>query len=175
MDKPDGECVVNAINLSLATNLGVALRARERQIATAESCTGGGIAEVITRVPGSSAWFEYGFVTYSNIAKIRLLDVDPAILKQSGAVSEAVVRSMALGAMRNAQSYCAVAVSGIAGPGGGTPAKPVGTVWLAWCSERTVRAECRGFGGDRDAVREQTVQAALEGMLQLLATEDKTP
>ncbi len=127
---------------------------------------------MITRVPGASAWFECGFVTYSNTAKTRVLGVDPAVLQKVGAVSEAVVQSMAQGAMQRAQSYCAVAVSGIAGPGGGTPAKPVGTVWLAWCSERTVHVEHRLFAGTRDAVREQTVQAALEGMIRLLAQED---
>lgn len=162
---------VSSTILSLATRLGTMLQAKAALVTTAESCTGGGIAEAITRVPGSSAWFECGFVTYSNSAKIQLLGVDPELMKTVGAVSDAVVRAMAAGAMLRARSDYAVAVSGIAGPGGGSPAKPVGTVCLAWLSRSAVRAERLRFAGDRDAVRQQSVHTALEGLIRLMEDE----
>lgn len=152
-----------ALNV-LAAALGAALKARGARVTTAESCTGGGIAEAITRVPGSSAWFDQGWVTYSNAAKQRLLNVSAEVLTQHGAVSEAVVRAMAEGARAAAQADWAVAVSGIAGPDGGTPDKPVGTVWLAWAGPAGTEAERHVFPGDRAAVRAATVRTALDAL-----------
>lgn len=152
---------------ALAARLGENLQARGEQVTTAESCTGGGIAEAITRVAGSSAWFEAGFVTYSNRQKHLQLDVPMALFECNGAVSEAVVSAMARGAQARSGARYAVAVSGIAGPGGGTPDKPVGTVWLAWRDGERAYAGCRHFTGDRAAVRRQTVECALVGLLRL--------
>ena len=151
----------------LSTRLGEHLRDLNAQVSTAESCTGGGIAEAITRVPGSSAWFEAGYVTYSNAQKTRQLQVAANLFDSVGAVSEEVVRAMAAGAQAASGARFAVAVSGVAGPDGGSPAKPVGTVWLAWADGPQVRCERRRFDGDREAVRRQAVIAALEGLLQL--------
>jgi len=152
-----------------AMRLGKRLLASGRVVATAESCTGGWIAKVLTDVPGSSAWFGEGFVTYSNEAKRRRLGVPSGVLSDDGAVSEAAVRAMAAGALKRSGADLAVAVSGIAGPGGGVPGKPVGTVWLCWGIRqgKTVRlmTRLRNFRGDRDAVRRKTVQAALLGLL----------
>lgn len=157
--------------LSLSRQLGGCLAQRGWRVATAESCTGGGIAAAITEVPGSSSWFEYGLVTYANRAKQSLLGVPADVLTNEGAVSEPVVRAMALGALRVSEADLAVAVSGIAGPDGGSPDKPVGRVWFAWaCSgsgEPQVQTQCRTFSGDRRAVREQTVLCALEGLIAL--------
>jgi nicotinamide-nucleotide amidase len=143
-----------------------ALRRRGWHLASAESCTGGLIAAACTAVAGSSDWFERGFVTYSNTAKTEMLGVDPALIAAQGAVSEAVARAMALGAVLRAQVELGVAVTGIAGPGGATPGKPVGTVWLAVAqrgsgAEPRVHAERLQLAGDRSAVREQTVRQAL--------------
>lgn len=151
----------------LSTRLGEHLRRFDAQVSTAESCTGGGIAEAITRVPGSSAWFEAGYVTYSNSQKTRQLGVPEALFSQVGAVSQEVVEAMARGAQAGSGARFAVAVSGIAGPDGGSPAKPVGTVWLAWADGERVSSERRHFDGDRESVRRQTVIAALDGLLQL--------
>ena len=143
-----------------------ALRQRNWRIATAESCTGGLIAAACTSVAGSSDWFERGFVTYSNAAKIEMLGVDAALIAAQGAVSEAVARAMALGAIGRAQVDLSVAVTGIAGPGGATPGKPVGTVWLAlaWrdaAGALQVTTQHLQLDGDRAAVREQTTRHAL--------------
>jgi nicotinamide-nucleotide amidase len=138
-----------------------ALRARGWRLAAAESCTGGLIAAACTAVAGSSDWFERGFVTYSNAAKTELLGVDTALIAAHGAVSEPVARAMAEGALARAPVQLAVAVTGIAGPGGAVPGKPVGTVWLAWGTAAGVQAERLQLGGDRSAVREATVAAAL--------------
>lgn len=149
-----------------AARLGKRLADKRLRVTTAESCTGGGIAEAITRVSGSSAWFESGFVTYANASKAGLLGVSEADLASHGAVSEVVVRAMAQGALRLAAADLAVAVSGIAGPDGGSPEKPVGTVWFAWAAaDGKLVSECRRFGGNRRAVRAQTVLRALEGLL----------
>lgn len=147
-----------------AKNLGAQLKAAGLMMATAESCTGGWIAQCMTAIPGSSAYFDAGFVTYSNQAKERMLNVDPVTLQQFGAVSRQVVEEMALGALRNSQAQVSVAVSGIAGPDGGSAEKPVGTVWLAWANGERVRSDCFHFKGDREAVRYQTVMVALMGM-----------
>lgn len=149
----------------LAARLGVTLKAHGATVTTAESCTGGGIAEAVTRIPGSSAWFGQGWITYSNDAKRRELGVDHALLRRQGAVSEEVVLQMAAAARDRADSTWAVAVSGIAGPDGGSADKPVGTVWLAWAGPDGVVAERCLFAGDREAVRRQTVERALSGLL----------
>jgi nicotinamide-nucleotide amidase len=138
-----------------------ALRARGWRIATAESCTGGLIAAACTQLAGSSDWFDAGLVSYANAAKIALLGVPEPVLAAHGAVSEEVARAMAEGARRRTGVPLAVAVTGIAGPGGAVPGKPVGTVWLATCGPGGTRAERLQFGGDRDAVRARTVAAAL--------------
>lgn len=151
----------------LAEQLGQALLARGWRVSTAESCTGGGIASAITDVPGSSGWFDMGFVTYSNDAKQRLVGVDIDTLRAHGAVSEAVVAQMARGALAAAQADIAVAVSGIAGPSGGSADKPVGTVCFAWATADALHARTLYFDGDRAQVRRQTVQHALSGLLHL--------
>ncbi|MFN7727402.1 MAG: CinA family protein [Rubrivivax sp.] len=146
--------------------LAEALRGRGQRLATAESCTGGLIAAACTAVAGSSDWFERGFVTYSNEAKSELLGVPAALIHTHGAVSEAVARAMAEGALQHAHADWAVAVTGIAGPGGAVPGKPVGTVWLAWTSAAGTQAELLQLPGDRSAVREATVATALARLLQ---------
>ncbi|GAC1036226.1 CinA family protein [Pseudomonas sp. No.117] len=156
---------------NLARRLGEALQAAGAQVTTAESCTGGGIAEVITRVAGSSAWFEAGFVTYSNRQKTLQLEVPEVLFERVGAVSEEVVTAMARGAQQRSGARFAVAVSGIAGPGGAVPGKPVGTVWLAWLAGERLRTERQVFPGDRAAVRQQTQVRALEVLLALLDEE----
>jgi nicotinamide-nucleotide amidase len=153
----------------LAARAGLRLAAAHTILTTAESCTGGWISKVITDISGSSQWFHEGFVTYSNDSKHERLGVPMSVLQKHGAVSEATARAMAAGALRRARADVAVAVTGIAGPGGGVPGKPVGTVWLAWArrSERRVSVETqlRHFRGNRDAVRRKTVRAALLGLL----------
>ncbi|QIB04756.1 CinA family protein [Pseudomonas fluorescens] len=155
----------------LAAELGRRLQLLNAHVTTAESCTGGGIAEAITRIPGSSAWFEAGFVTYSNRQKTQQLNVPSELFEAVGAVSREVVEAMAQGAQHKSLARFAVAVSGIAGPDGGSPNKPVGTVWLAWGVGEKVVSEQQFFAGNRDEVRRQTVKAALEGLLQHAAVE----
>ena len=141
------------------------LLAREWKLVTAESCTGGGLAYHLTNVPGSSDWFERGFVTYSNAAKEEMLGVRSATLKTFGAVSEETAREMAAGALKNSAAQCSVAITGIAGPLGGSAEKPVGTVWFAWgFPTETILAERRLFSGDRGEIREQAIRVALEGL-----------
>jgi nicotinamide-nucleotide amidase len=151
---------------SLSERIGVLLVASGHKLATAESCTGGWIAKCLTDVAGSSEWFERGFVTYSNRAKQEMLGVEEATLTEAGAVSEATVAEMVRGALQQSIAQCALAVSGIAGPGGGTADKPVGLVWFAW---KRVDGHCRThrqlFEGDRKAVRRQAVRLALQGVL----------
>jgi len=150
--------------------LGAALRARGERLASAESCTGGLIAAACTSVAGSSDWFERGFVSYSNDAKTELLGVPAALLAAHGAVSEPVVRAMAEGALAHSRADWSVAVTGIAGPGGAVPGKPVGTVWLALAHQgRVLLAERLQLAGDRSAVREQTVARVLAQLLAALA------
>lgn len=156
----------------LARRVAAALDGPSWALATAESCTGGWIAKVLTDIPGSSAWFHGGFVTYSNTAKTDMLGVPEALLAEAGAVSREVVEAMAAGAQRRSGAELAVAVSGVAGPGGGTPDKPVGTVWFAWAGpDGALRNEVHHFPGDREAVRRQTVAAALAGVLVALTLE----
>jgi nicotinamide-nucleotide amidase len=141
------------------------------QLATAESCTGGLIAATCTDLPGSSTWLERGFVTYSNTAKTEMLGVDAALIARDGAVSESVVRAMAQGALAHSHAQVAVAVTGVAGPTGGSPAKPVGTVWFGWATPGGVVSEVRHFAGHRAQVREATVHHALGRLVGLLQAE----
>jgi len=153
----------------LAEEIGSALKARKLMLATAESCTGGWIAEAVTMVPGSSEWFERGFVTYTYISKREMLGVQEATLGKHGAVAEEVVREMVEGALARSHAQVAVAVSGVAGPGGGTPDKPVGTVCFAWGMKDGVpHSEMKRFTGDREAVRRKSVEHALKGVLAML-------
>ncbi|TJZ74068.1 CinA family protein [Chitiniphilus eburneus] len=156
---------------ALAAELGCLLAARGATVTTAESCTGGLIAGAITDVPGSSAWFERGFVTYANLAKIDMLDVPPVFIQGLGAVSEPVAAAMAQGACERAGAQYAVAVSGVAGPDGGSADKPVGTVWFAWATPTGIVTERQQFGGDRAAVRAATVRHALARLVALIEDE----
>lgn len=152
---------------ALATLTGAGLRARGWLLATAESCTGGWVAAAVTAIPGSSDWFERGFVTYSNDAKRELLGVRAETLTQHGAVSEVTAREMAGGALLHSRAHIAVAITGIAGPGGGSIAKPVGTVCFAWAIPGgAVDATTQRFAGDREAIRRQAVIVALQGVLE---------
>lgn len=156
----------------LAERLGAQLQVLGAQVSTAESCTGGGIAEAITRVAGSSAWFEAGYITYSNTQKTTQLGVPGELFMRVGAVSQEVVEAMARGAQQHSKARFAVAVSGVAGPGGGSAEKPVGTVWLAWGDGEQVFSQRCQLSGDRIAVRQQTVERALQGLLRLTAGEN---
>ena len=156
----------------LVTRLADDLLARGWMMATAESCTGGLIAAACTDLAGSSQWFERGFVTYSNEAKTQMLSVDPAQIDAHGAVSEIVARAMAHGAVRHSQARVAVAVTGVAGPSGGSPAKPVGTVWFGFMVDGRLASEMRRFEGDRAQVRTATMRHALHRLIDLIeATE----
>lgn len=152
---------------ALARDLGAQLLAHGATVATAESCTGGWIGKVLTDVPGSSAWFGWGVISYANTAKTAMLGVPRALLERHGAVSREVVEAMVSGALAASGAQHALAVSGVAGPDGGTPEKPVGTVWFAWQErgEAAPRSECRQLAGDRDAVRRETVRHALAQLL----------
>lgn len=158
--------------IDLAGAVGLALQKRQLMLATAESCTGGGVAQAITEIAGSSEWFDCGFVTYSNASKMALLRVPAAILSAHGAVSEETAAAMASGALAGSAAQVAVSTTGIAGPGGGTPGKPVGTVCFGWAFGDAVDTEQVLFAGDRHAVREQTVLHALQGILRRLETSD---
>ncbi|MGN6111807.1 MAG: CinA family protein [Luteimonas sp.] len=153
-----------------AASLGARLRELRQTLVTAESCTGGWIAKVLTDIAGSSEWFDCGLATYSYEAKQGLLGVSPLTLEHFGAVSRETVLEMVAGALVHSGASVAVAVTGIAGPTGGTPGKPVGTVWIAWKRRGGYpQAEAFHFDGDREAVRRQTVSAALEGLERILA------
>ena len=152
----------------LVEDLAAALLARSWMLATAESCTGGLIAGACTDLAGSSNWLERGFVSYSNAAKAELLGVDAALIARHGAVSEPVARAMAQGALQHSKAQCALAVTGIAGPGGGSADKPVGTVWFAWAVPSGVHSEMQCFDGDRAQVRSATVQHSLTVLLGLV-------
>ena len=153
---------------ALVLRLADALLERKLLLATAESCTGGLISAACTDLAGSSDWFERGFVTYSNAAKTELLGVDAALIAKEGAVSESVARAMAFGALRHSHAQVAVAVTGVAGPSGGSAAKPVGTVWFGFALGGQLVSEVRRFNGDRAAVRASAVEHALRRMIELL-------
>lgn len=151
--------------LELAQQLGFLLKSKEKTIATAESCTGGWIAQIITEIPGSSAWFDRGFVTYSNAAKIQMLGVNPETLDKFGAVSAQTATEMVNGALFYSDADCAIAVTGIAGPDGGTAEKPVGTVFIAWAyKNQGVKVEQKKLTGNRHEIRRQTVKIAIAGL-----------
>jgi nicotinamide-nucleotide amidase len=158
----------------LAERLGAGLLAQHLVLTTAESCTAGGLAYAVTLVPGSSQWYDRGFITYSNESKMQLLGVSAAYLRDFGAVSEPVARAMAIGALSQSAAQVAVAVTGIAGPDGGTPDKPVGTVCFAWAIRREaanapwVKTETHRFEGDRAAVRTRSIITGLETLVALL-------
>jgi nicotinamide-nucleotide amidase len=151
------------------TRLAALLQERGWMLATAESCTGGLIAAACTELSGSSNWFDRGFVTYSNEAKTDMLGVEPALIEAHGAVSEVVARALAFGAVRHSRARVSVAVTGVAGPTGGSRDKPVGTVWFAFMVDGVLSSETRRFDGDRAAVRAATVRHAFERLLQLIA------
>lgn len=151
--------------------LATLLRRREYKLATAESCTGGLVAGALTALAGSSAWFDRGWVTYSNAAKSEALGVDSSLIADQGAVSEAVAAAMAGGARATANVDLALAVTGIAGPDGGSPEKPVGTVCFGWATPAGLHTETQHFTGDRQSIREQSVAYALAGLIALLMDE----
>jgi nicotinamide-nucleotide amidase len=153
---------------ALARKVGRRLRASGALLVTAESCTGGWVSEVVTSVSGSSRWFERGFITYSDAAKRQMLGVDRQTLRKYGAVSEETAREMAKGALKRSRGTIALAVTGVAGPTGGSAAKPVGTVCLSWRKGKITRSETQHFKGNRESVRRQSVIRALEGVLELL-------
>ena len=149
----------------LARQLGQLLKLKGKKIATAESCTGGWIAQIITEVPGSSTWFDRGFVTYSNAAKMQMLGVTPETIDKFGAVSVQTATAMANGALANSDADCAIAVTGIAGPDGGSAEKPVGTVLIAWAyKNRDIKVVQKKLTGNRHQIRRQSVKIALEGV-----------
>jgi nicotinamide-nucleotide amidase len=169
-DAPAMPATPEADAAALVAALAERLQANNWQMATAESCTGGLIAAACTELAGSSNWFERGFVTYSNAAKTDMLGVDAALIERHGAVSDAVARAMALGALARSGAQAALAVTGVAGPGGGSAEKPVGTVWFGWATPAGVVTEMRRFDGDRAAVRQAAVRHALGRLLALLAS-----
>ncbi|WBS02434.1 CinA family protein [Pseudoduganella sp. SL102] len=152
----------------LAAQVGRALQDKELLLVTAESCTGGGVSQAITEIAGSTGWFDCGFVCYSNASKTELLEVPAALIAQFGSVSEEVAAAMAQGALANSNAHLAVSTTGIAGPTGAVPGKPVGTVCFGWANGDSVHTERLVFSGDRRAVREQTVVHALQGLLRFV-------
>jgi nicotinamide-nucleotide amidase len=152
--------------VALSEKVGAALREHSLTLTTAESCTGGWLAQVVTHTPGSSEWFDRGFVTYADLAKIEMLGVDHQTLKISGAVSLETAREMALGALSNSKALISVSITGVAGPTGGSPDKPVGTVCFAWCQRgQAPDSERQQFTGNRENIRRQAVIHALAGLL----------
>ena len=157
----------------LAIRVGNKLRDERLMLATAESCTGGMVASAITDISGSSAWFERGFVTYSNLAKIEMIGVPATLIEQHGAVSEPVAKAMAEGALRNSRAQVSVAITGVAGPAGGSDAKPVGTVSFAWSNRLDTGVETQLFKGDREQVRAQAAAHALRKLLEFLDRNER--
>lgn len=155
--------MLNAIDL--AEKIGVALKSRKLLLAVAESCTGGGVCQAITEISGSSEWFDCGFVTYSNSSKAEILNISASLIAQHGAVSEEIAAAMAEGALANSEAHIALSTTGIAGPGGAVPGKPVGTVCFGWLVGGITHTERKVFTGDRHAVREQTIVYALDRLL----------
>jgi len=152
-----------------AARLGELLKSKQAILATAESCTGGGVAYAITAVPGSSHWFDRGFVVYTNDSKTEMLGIDAALIEKYGVVSEPVARALAEGVLKHSHADYALAITGIAGPGGGSDKKPVGTVWFAWAGNNyNTTSRKIQFVGDRNQVREQAIEAALSGMMKYI-------
>ncbi|KAF3999886.1 CinA family protein [Glaciimonas immobilis] len=154
--------------VDLATQVGRALQSKGLLLATAESCTGGGVSQAITDIAGSSEWFDCGFVTYSNASKTELLDISEALLAQHGAVSEEIAAAMAESALANSGAHVALSTTGIAGPGGAVPGKPVGTICFGWAQGHQTYTERLVFHGNRRAIREQTIAHSLQGLLRFL-------
>lgn len=152
----------------LAARVGQLLQQRGLLLTTAESCTGGGVAHAITDIAGSSDWFDCGYITYSNASKTELLDVPAALIAQHGTVSEEIAAAMAQGALSNSNAHVTLSTTGIAGPGGAVPGKPVGTICFGWAKGDEVHTERLVFNGDRQQIREQTVAHALRGVLRFL-------
>lgn len=150
--------------INITNQLAAELLSQNKSVVTAESCTGGGIAYAFTALAGSSSWFERGFVTYSNAAKINDIAVPASVIELHGAVSEETVRAMVVGAVNNSLADVAIAVSGVAGPGGGSQEKPVGTVWFAWGDASEQQSICCLFSGDRQQVRDQSIVFAIQGL-----------
>ncbi|WP_020204306.1 MULTISPECIES: CinA family protein [Cupriavidus] len=155
----------------LAIQAGISLNEKSLLLATAESCTGGLVAAAITDVSGSSGWFERGFVTYSNEAKTTMLGVPAKLIRDHGAVSEEVAHAMAEGALLNSRAQVALSITGVAGPTGGTPDKPVGMVCFGWSNRITTRVETQRFRGDRQQIRRQAAEHAIRGLLELVRNE----
>jgi len=151
--------------LDLAEKVGEALKSRKLLLSVAESCTGGGVSCALTEIPGSSEWFDCGFVSYSNSAKSEMLNIPASLIAQHGAVSEEIAAAMAEGALANSEAHVSLSTTGIAGPGGAVPGKPVGTVCFGWRVGGVTQTERKVFSGDRHAVREQTVAHALTKLL----------
>lgn len=158
--------MLNAI--ALAEKVGDALKSRKLLLTVAESCTGGGICQAITEIAGSSEWFDCGFVSYSNSSKSEMLDISPSLIAQHGAVSEEIAAAMAQGALANSEAHIALSTTGIAGPGGAVPGKPVGTICFGWLAGGVMHTERKVFTGDRHEVREQTVIYALDRLLRYI-------
>ena len=154
--------------IELATQVGEALKSKKLILTVAESCTGGGVAHAITEIAGSSEWFDCGFVTYSNSSKTELLDIPAALIAQHGAVSEEIAAAMAQGALANSEAHVSVSTTGIAGPTGAVPGKPVGTICFGWVVAGISHTERLVFAGDRQSVREQTVVHALDKLLRYI-------
>ncbi|WP_250502620.1 nicotinamide-nucleotide amidase [Caballeronia sp. AZ7_KS35] len=157
----------------LAIRVGNKLHAERLMLATAESCTGGMVATAITDISGSSAWFERGFVTYSNLAKIEMIGVRATLIEQHGAVSEPVAKAMAEGALRNSRAQVSVSITGVAGPAGGSEAKPVGTVCFGWSNRLNTQIETQHFKGDREQVRTQAAAHALRRLLEFMDQSER--
>ena len=157
----------------LAIRVSNKLRDERLMLATAESCTGGMVASAVTDISGSSAWFERGFVTYSNLAKIEMIGVPATLIEQHGAVSEPVAKAMAEGALRNSRAQVSIAITGVAGPAGGSEAKPVGTVSFAWSNRLHTGVETQLFKGDREQVRTQAAAHALRKLLEFLEQRER--
>jgi nicotinamide-nucleotide amidase len=170
---PDTAMPTDSVVHQLAVRVGNALRDTRLMLTTAESCTGGMVATAITDISGSSGWFERGFVTYSNQAKTEMIGVPADLIDKHGAVSEPVARAMAEGALRNSRAQVSLAITGIAGPGGGTETKPVGMVSFAWSNRLNTSVETHVFKGDREQIRVQAAAHALRGLLELLEREER--
>jgi nicotinamide-nucleotide amidase len=159
--------------LRLGFAVGAALKQRNWVLTLAESCTGGWAGQTVTSIPGSSIWFDRGFVTYSNLAKTEMLGVSPETLATYGAVSEETAMAMACGALKHSHAQIAAAITGIAGPDGGSDEKPVGTVWFAWAApNELLKTDIHHFTGDRESIRRQAVETALQGVIQLTLSTD---
>lgn len=158
---------------TLAKKVGTSLQEKNLILVTAESCTGGWLAQAITSIPGSSSWFDRGIISYSNSAKQEMLGVKAETLEQYGAVSQQVAEEMAKGALKHSQADMSISTTGIAGPTGGTPEKPVGLVWFAWATKNTIQSQSQLFHGDRTSIREQAVEFALQHLIDTIEAADE--